>query len=89
VTSDRYSRPTSRDAIVWSDLFSSPAYISQVRLEVLLALSADAIITIDERGIFETFAGSAESIFGYAAADVIGKNVNMLMPEPHASNHGG
>ena len=89
MTSDRYSRPTSRDAIVWSDLFSSPADISQVRLEALLALSADAIITIDERGIVETFAGSAESMFDYAAADVIGKNVNMLMPEPHASNHGG
>jgi diguanylate cyclase (GGDEF)-like protein/PAS domain S-box-containing protein len=82
-------RDTSRDAISSRDLFSSSPDISQARLEALMALSADAIITIDERGTVETFAGSAESMFGYAAADVIGKSVNMLMPEPHASNHDG
>ncbi len=75
------------DADIWSDLFSSSADVSQARLEAVLALSADAIITIDQRGIIETFAGSAERIFGYSAAEIVGKNVNMLMPEPHASQH--
>ena len=79
----------SPDHDIWNDLFFPSADISQARLEAVLALSADAIITIDERGIVETFAGSAERIFGYAAADVIGKSVNMLMPKPHASNHDG
>ena len=77
----------SRDENIWDDLFSSSADISQARLEAVLALSADAIITINERGVVETFAGSAERIFGYSAAEVVGRSVNMLMPIPHARNH--
>jgi len=38
--------------------------------------------TIDERGNFETFNIVAERIFGYVAKEVIGKNVNLLMPKP-------
>ncbi|UCH46576.1 MAG: GGDEF domain-containing protein [Betaproteobacteria bacterium] len=79
----------SLSANIWDDLFASSADISQTRLEAVLALSADAIITINEQGIIETFSGSAERIFGYSAAEVVGKSVNMLMPEPHASNHDG
>lgn len=76
-----------RSANIWDDLFASSADISLARLEAVLALSADAIITINELGVVETFAGSAERIFGYSAAEVVGKSVNMLMPEPHASKH--
>ena len=89
MTRDRSTRPMSRERNIWSDLLSADTDISQARLEAVLALSSDAIITIDERGIIETFAGSAERIFGYAASEVIGKSVNMLMPEPHASKHDG
>lgn len=77
----------SRDANIWDDLFASSADISLARLEAVLALSADAIITINESGVVETFAGSAERIFGYSAAEVVGKSINRLMPEPHASKH--
>ena len=44
--------------------------------------AVDAIISIDQRGTIETFNRSAEKIFGYQRSDVIGKNVNVLMPEP-------
>ncbi len=49
----------------------------------------DGIITIDARGIIETFNRSAERIFGYEAKEVIGKNISLLMPEPHQSAHDG
>ncbi|CAM5226053.1 PAS domain-containing protein [Alishewanella longhuensis] len=47
----------------------------------------DAIITIDEQGLIATFSKAACRIFGYQAVEVIGKNVSLLMPEPHRGNH--
>jgi len=55
--------------------------------QALLDAAVDAIVVIDERGQVVTFNRAAERMFGYAAADVVGKNVSMLMGEPHGSQH--
>ncbi|MFC1672852.1 EAL domain-containing protein [Pseudomonadota bacterium] len=57
------------------------------RLRGILDTVADAIITINERGEVLSFNKAAERIFGYAAAEVTGHNISMLVAEPHASNH--
>ena len=62
---------------------------TRARLDALLALTQDAVITIDDRGIVDTFNSSAQRIFGYAQAEVVGSPVSMLMPEPYASQHHG
>jgi DNA-binding response OmpR family regulator len=49
----------------------------------------NGIITIDERRIVSSFNPTAEKIFGYGAAEVIGRNVNMLMPEVSRNAHDG
>jgi PAS domain S-box-containing protein len=47
----------------------------------------DGIITIDADATVVSFNPSAERIFGYSKSEIIGKNVNMLMPEPYHTEH--
>ncbi len=47
----------------------------------------DAIITINERGIIETFNPAACRMFDYRESDVIGQKVNMLMASPEREYH--
>ncbi|MBB1521465.1 PAS domain S-box protein [Aquipseudomonas guryensis] len=56
-------------------------------LRTLLDNVIDAIVTIDEQGLIETFNQAAERVFGYPASEVQGRNVRMLMPEPDHSSH--
>ncbi len=59
------------------------------RLRAILETAVEGIITIDERGLIESFNRASETIFGYTAAEVIGKNVSVLMATPHRERHDG
>jgi len=62
---------------------------SEERLRSIVDSAVDAIILIDARGCVESFNFGAEQLFGYAAAEVVGKNVSMLMPSPYRDDHDG
>jgi two-component system, LuxR family, sensor kinase FixL len=58
-------------------------------LQSILDSIPDATIVINEGGIIQTFSAAAERLFGYAAADVVAKNVKILMPSPYREDHDG
>ena len=56
-------------------------------LRKLIETAQDGVISIDRSGRIALFNPAAEKMFGYAAAEVMGKKVNLLMAEPYASEH--
>lgn len=62
---------------------------SEQRMRAILETAVEGIITIDERGIVESINPAACRIFGYECAEVVGHNVNMLMPSPDREKHDG
>jgi two-component system, LuxR family, sensor kinase FixL len=61
--------------------------VSREQLSTLLKTAADAIITIDESGNIQSANRASERMFGYAAAELIGQNVRILMPAPYHKEH--
>lgn len=59
----------------------------EARLSSILETVPDAIVIIDERGLIESFSPAAERLFGFSFAEVLGKNVRVLMPSPFRENH--
>lgn len=59
------------------------------RIKGIVDSVVDAIITISPQGMIESFNTAAETIFGYGAEEVMGKNVKMLMPAPYQQEHDG
>ena len=60
---------------------------SQEQLAAVLHTAGDAIITIDAQGIMQTVNAATERMFGYAAAELIGQDVGILMPSPCREEH--
>lgn len=60
---------------------------SEERLRSVVNTAVDAIIVIDERGNVESANPAMERLFGYTIDEVIGRNVNLLMPSPYRENH--
>jgi PAS domain S-box-containing protein len=59
------------------------------RLAAVLNTAADAVITIDQRGIMTSVNAATEKMFGYGREELVGQNVRMLMPAPYADEHDG
>lgn len=62
---------------------------SRARMDAVVETALDGIVVIDAQGRIERFNRAAERMFGYAQAEVMGRNVSMLMPSPYREEHDG
>ena len=61
---------------------------SEARQGAILEAAQDAIITMDQQLMIREFNPAAEQLFGYARLDILGRSIDMLMPEAdRAPNH--
>ncbi|MBL8642994.1 MAG: PAS domain S-box protein [Rhodospirillaceae bacterium] len=60
---------------------------SETQLRAVLNTAVDGVILIDSRGTVKMFNPACERLFGYAAEEVIGRNVKMLMPKKFSDQH--
>src|SRR3569833_487898 len=82
------SSKVSRD-VTASKRAQSALLEREAHLQSVLDTVPEAMIVIDTRGIMYSFSTTAEKLFGYSAAEPVGRNVSMLMPEPYAGQHDG
>jgi len=89
-----------RDArlpVIWKDELGDVANVfnrmqkqlvgTETRIRSVMDSVVEAVITIDDHGVIESVNPAAEEAFGYAAFEMVGQNVSMLMPEPYRSHH--
>ena len=62
---------------------------AEIRTRSIVNNLADSLVIISESGIVQEFSPSAERMFGYKQSEMVGSNVNMLMPPPYKDAHDG
>jgi diguanylate cyclase (GGDEF)-like protein/PAS domain S-box-containing protein len=91
-------RPTTTGATVHEILLTGLNSAPETRLTHELEVSAsrfravvdsayDAIVTIDEQHNITLFNRAAENLFGYQSTEVLGRPIEILLPEKYRANH--
>ena len=84
VAGDRYARSQVAAAFMAKARMEREAH-----LESILDTVPDAMIVIDEHGVVRSFSAAAERLFGWAAGEMLDRNIKILMPTPYRENHDG
>ncbi len=73
------------------ELRRSEAYLAEAqrRFEGILDIAEDAIISVDSNQRIVLFNQGAEKVFGYVAVDVLGRPLDILLPQRFAPVHRG
>ncbi len=68
---------------------AAASFREESRLRALVNTAVDGVILIDSLGGVLMFNPACERLFGYAAEEVVGQNVKMLMPQSFRDEHDG
>ena len=60
---------------------------SEKKFKAILDTATDAILSIDEGQKIVLFNNAAQQIFGYSRGEVLGKNLNILIPSQYGDHH--
>ena len=60
---------------------------SENRLRAVVSTAVDGIVTLNGRGIIQTFNQSAEHLFGWSRREVVGRSITVLMTRTAAEEH--
>ncbi|SMF94054.1 His Kinase A (phospho-acceptor) domain-containing protein [Methylomagnum ishizawai] len=60
---------------------------NEARLRAILDTAVEGIVTIDDQGVIELCNPAAAQMFGYTVDELLGRNVNQLMPQPLREAH--
>ena len=53
----------------------------------VLGAAAEAIVAVDREGVIRFWNPGAERLFGFAAAEAVGRTVDIIIPEPQRARH--
>lgn len=81
------ARRTARRRALASASAEERVRASEAKFEGMLAIAADAIISVDETQRIVHFNRGAEQIFEYSAAEAVGRPLEMLLPERFRGAH--
>ncbi len=73
----------------FASLSPDHAGLTAARDHAILAAALDPIITIDATGTIHFASDSVQRVFGWTPQELVGRNVNILMPEPDRTAHDG
>jgi len=63
--------------------------VSEARLASVFGTAVDGIVVINEKGQVLAFNEACETLFGYKASELLGRNVSTIMPRRYAEHHDG
>ena len=63
--------------------------VASLQLAAVIQTATDGIIIIDQKGVILKVNDAASKLFGYGFEELIGRNINMLMPGKYSEKHDG
>ena len=82
-----HARHTEPESIQISDAGELELRISEAKYAGIVAIAADAIVTVDESHRIVLFNSGAQHIFGYTPGEILGQHLDVLIPERFRPSH--